>query len=378
MRDLMAMAERPEVISLAGGFPYTQGVDPEEFRRVANELSRSDLDRVLQYGPTEGLHALREQVVAIMAAEGIHARPENVVITAGGQQALDLVFQSLLDPGDAVAVEAPTYPGAIPALAPCRPRIIPIPLDEQGMRTEDLARMFAQSAEGDRPRVIYTIPTFHNPAGVVMSDDRREELLALAEQYDAVVVEDNPYGLLRYQGQPHMPLRARNAERVVYIGTFSKILAPGLRVGWVCAPDHLLTAVNQLKQGADLCTSTLSQRFVLAYLAAVDWRAHVASVNDVYRGRRDALMEALERSLPGRLEWSRPEGGLFLWARLRGMNTTTLLPRALASGVAFVPGAAAFPVGGGEEWMRLNFSGLAEDQLAEGARRLGRALGARD
>jgi 2-aminoadipate transaminase len=380
MRDLMALTERPEVISLAGGLPDTQSFPREVFDEVGAVIAREHMASTLQYGPTEGLLDLRERICDVMAQEGATAHPDGVMVTTGGQQAIDLTFSTFLDPGDTVLAEGPTYPGAVPTFTTHQARVVHVPMDADGLRVDLLEETLDRLAEeGTRPKLLYTIPNFQNPAGVTMSRERRERLIRLAHGRELLVVEDNPYGQVRFEGEPLPTLFELDggAGWVVYLSTFSKILAPGLRVGWVAAPAPVLRKLNLGKQAGDLCSSTYAQRFVLEYLRRFDYREHVGRLNRIYRSRRDAMLDALRDEFPAEATWSRPKGGLFVWATLpEFIDTRELLVRAMERhSVAFVPGAGAFLDGRGRTAMRLNFSGVREEVIREGVERIGSAIG---
>ena len=381
MRDLMAVTVRPEVISLAGGLPDTSTFDPALFARLMAQIPTA---QALQYGPSEGLVGVREAICAVMAAEDMLVDPDEVIVTTGGQQAIDLVSKALIDPGDVVIAEAPTYPGAVPTFCAYEAQVIQIEMDADGMKIDVLEETLARlDREGRRPKFIYTIPTFQNPAGVTMSLERRRRLVALARERELIVLEDNPYGMLRYEGDPLPTLRSlevpagssEDNDFVIYTGTMSKILSPGVRVGWLVAPRPLLAKLILGKQSADLCSSTLAQHFVAAYFASGDWRSYVASLREIYHRRRDVILDALAEHLPAAASWTHPQGGLFIWVTLPDyINTTDLLARALAENVAFVPGEAAFADGRGAASMRLNFSSSTEDEIREGVRRIGKIV----
>jgi 2-aminoadipate transaminase len=380
MRDLMSLSERPEIISLAGGFPNTESFPREVFDDVMSRMGREYLASSLQYGPTEGLGELREQIVEVMAHEGASARPSDLIVTTGGQQGIDLAVRTFIDPGDVVLAEGPTYPGAVPCFTTYQADVRHVPVDEHGLSTDLLEQTLQRLAsEGRSPKLLYTIPNFHNPAGVTMSLERRRRVVELAREHDLMIVEDNPYGQVRFEGEalPTLWELDEGAGWVIYISTFSKILAPGLRLGWVAAPAPVLRKMNLGKQAADLNSSTVTQRFVLEYLRAYDWREHVGRLNAIYRSRRDAMVGALERELPGEARWSTPSGGLFVWAVLPDyIDTSDLLVEATTRHqVAFVPGSAAYLDGQGTNCMRLNFSGSSEETIAEGVRRIGAAVG---
>ena len=377
MRDLMALTERDDVISLAGGLPDTTTFPPDSYAALMNNVAVQSCARALQYGPTEGLSLVKQCIVEVMDAEGMAVEPDEVLVTTGGQQVIDLVCKTLVDPGDVVIAEGPTYPGAVPTFCSYEADVVQISMDRDGMRVDELqATLDALARDGRRPKFIYTIPNFHNPAGVTMSLERRRELVRVAAERELLVLEDNPYGLLRYEGTPLPTLRALDGgEFVIYASTFSKILSPGVRLGWAVAPAPVLAKMNIGKQGADLCSSSLSQYFVGAYFDSGPWLSYVRSLIEIYRRRRDVMFDALAEHFPREAEWTHPQGGLFIWATLPDyIDTTDLLARALEEHVAFVPGRAAFVDGRGGSSMRLNFSGVDESAIREGMRRLGEVV----
>jgi 2-aminoadipate transaminase len=377
MRDLMAITARPEVISLAGGLPDTTTFPPGSFAELMRHVAEQACARALQYGPTEGHDDVKACIQQVMAAEGMRVEPEDVMVTTGGQQVIDLVCKTLIDPGDVVVAEAPTYPGAVPVFHAYQADVVQIEMDADGLRVDSLEETLdSLAAEGRTPKFIYTVPTFHNPGGVTLAGDRRRRLVELARERELLVLEDNPYGLLRYEGTPEPTLRSLDGgEYVIYLGTFSKILSPGIRLGWAVAPAPVLEKMNLGKQAADLCSSSLSQAFVGAYFADADWREYLDELIGLYRSRRDVLLGALEEHLPAEATWTRPQGGLFVWATLPDyLDTTDLLARALRENVAFVPGRAAYLDGRGGSSMRLNFSMVSDDDLHEGVRRIGHVV----
>ncbi len=394
MREMMALTERPDVISLAGGLPDTTTFAPELYAKLMSQVAAESTARALQYGPTEGMAAAVECIVEVMAAEGTVADPSEVIVTTGGQQVIDLVCKTLIDPGDVIIAEAPTYPGAVPTFSAYEAEVVQIEIDSDGMPIDELERTLDRlQSEGRRPKFIYTIPNFQNPGGVTMSLPRRRRLVEVARERELLVLEDNPYGLLRYEGEPLPTLYSLDAQNassgaqdassdlVIYLGTFSKILSPGLRLGWALAPRPVLEKLNLGKQGSDLCSSPMTQLFVSAYFAETGangrpaWIDYVERLRALYRRRRDVMLEALEEHFGGRASWTRPEGGLFIWATLDGgVDTTDLLAR--AEGVAFVPGRAAYVDGSrGGTSMRLNFAGVPDADIREGIRRIGRTMG---
>jgi 2-aminoadipate transaminase len=392
MREMMALTERSDVISLAGGLPDTSTFPPELYASLMADVASESTARALQYGPTEGMSATVGCIVEVMAAEGTKVDPSEVIVTTGGQQVLDLVCKTLIDPGDVIVAEAPTYPGAVPTFSAYQADVEQIDIDADGMPIDALESTLDRlHAEGRRPKFIYTIPNFQNPGGVTMSLPRRRRLIEVARERELLILEDNPYGLLRYDGDPLPTLHTLDAEAagrggasdlVIYLGTFSKILAPGLRLGWSVAPRPVLEKLNLGKQGSDLCSSPVTQMFVAAYFAhgaehGMGWQGYVERLRELYRTRRDVMLDALSQHFGEDASWTRPEGGLFIWATLdERIDTTDLLALARTSkGVAFVPGRAAFMDGQrGSSSMRLNFAGIPEPQIREGIRRIGGAI----
>jgi 2-aminoadipate transaminase len=378
MRDLMAITARPDVISLAGGLPDTSTFPPETFAALMDQIARDSCASALQYGPTEGFEETKQRIVSVMAEEGMRAHPDDMIVTTGGQQVIDLVAKTLVDPGDVVICEAPTYPGAVPVFSSYEADVVQIEMDSDGMRVDLLEESLERlDHEGRRPKFIYTVPTFQNPAGVTLSEPRRKRLVEIARERELLVLEDNPYGLLRYEGEPLPPLFALDGgEYVLYLGTFSKILSPGIRLGWLVAPAPVLNKVNLGKQAADLCTSSLTQHLVNVYFEQENWRRYITDISALYRERRDAMLDALAEFFPPEAEWTRPGGGLFIWATLPDfIDTADLLAKAIREEqVAFVPGAAAYVDGRGGGSMRLNFSNADSDAIREGIKRIGKVV----
>jgi 2-aminoadipate transaminase len=391
MREMMALTERPDVISLAGGLPDTSTFAPELYAKLMSQVAASSTARALQYGPTEGMAVTVDCIVEVMAAEGTLVDPGDVIVTTGGQQVIDLVCKALIDPGDVIVAEAPTYPGAVPTFGAYQADVVQIEMDADGMPIDELESTLDRlQTEGRRPKFIYTIPNFQNPGGVTMSLPRRRRLVEVARERELLILEDNPYGLLRYEGQALPTLYSLDAslgsgrdgvssDLVIYLGTFSKILSPGLRLGWSVAPRAVLEKLNLGKQGADLCSSPITQLFVAAYFAerAADgrpaWLDYVEHLRDLYRRRRDVMLESLSEHFAGRATWTKPEGGLFIWATLDGVDTTDLMAR--SEGVAFVPGRAAYvDAQHGSSSMRLNFAGVPDDEIREGIRRIAKIM----
>jgi 2-aminoadipate transaminase len=377
IRDLLHLTTRPDVLSMAGGLPAPESFPVDRLRLAADTVlagSGRYGPEAIQYGPTEGIPALREWVAETYQARGGECRAEDVLITTGSQQGLDLLARALVDPGDHVVVEAPSYVGALQALAGSDPHVVPIPADRDGLRTDLLEE---QLAAGLTPRLCYVVANFQNPSGATLALDRRRHLAALADQYGFVIVEDDPYGALRFRGSPLPPVRSFT-NLAVTLGTVSKLLAPGLRVGWLAAPAWLHGPLVRLKQAADLHTSTLCQRMAVDVLSDDAFMPdHLARLGPFYGERCDALATALERSLGGQVAFDLPDGGMFLWVRLTEAATSVrdLLPRAVEAGVAFVPGEAFHVDGSGADRIRLSFSTLTPEELAEAAARLAAALG---
>jgi len=389
IRDLLAVTARPDIISFAGGLPAPELFPLDDLRAAFDAALREGGGSAVQYGPTEGYAPLRAYLAARLARRGIVATPDDILITTGSQQGLDLLGKVLLSPRATVLVEEPSYVGALQAFAAYGPRVAGVPMDDAGLQVDHVDAALTTRGRDplghDNPAVLYTIPTFQNPSGLTMSLRRRAALIELCAARRLPVIEDDPYGELRYEGEDTPPLRALpGGEETVYLGTFSKILAPGLRLGWVVAPRPLMARLVRAKQGADLHTDTLAQRAVLQYCLHADLDGHIARLRRAYRERRDAMLAALARYLPPEARWTRPEGGLFLWVTLpAGVDTRALLAGALERGVAFVPGAAfhAARAGGpgepgepGGRSLRLNFSHADPERIDDGIRRLGEVV----
>ncbi|GAA1346612.1 aminotransferase-like domain-containing protein [Saccharothrix algeriensis] len=367
VRDLLALTARPEVISFAGGLPAPELFDLDGLRAAFDRaLSR----RSLQYAPTEGDADLRAHVASRMTARGLPTAAADLLVTTGSQQALTLVVTALLEPGSVVAVEEPTYLAALQAFRLAGARVVPVAGDEHGVDPAALADVI----DRERPELLYLVPTFANPTGRTLTAERRAEVAALADRHDLWVVEDDPYSELRYRGA-ELPALAALSPKVLHLGSFSKIGAPGLRLGWLRAPAELLRTLVIVKQAADLHTSTVDQAAAAAYLDAHDLAEHVRSLRGAYRERRDALVAALPSTVPDGTRWSDPDGGMFVWLTLPdGVDTAQLLPAALARDVAFVPGAPFYATTPDRATMRLSFTTNTVAEIAEGMRRLGGVL----
>lgn len=373
VRDLFAAASRPDMISFSGGMPDVGQVPSEAVAGATREALRHEGARALQYGSSEGIGDLRVLVTELMAESGVRLKPDDLILTTGAQQGLDLLAKIFLDPGDVVIAEGPTYVGALQAFSAYQPRIVSVSMDDGGMRMDELEAVLRDVGRGGA-KFIYTIPNFQNPAGVTLLPDRRRRLLELAREYDIPVVEDDPYGRLRFEGGHVMPLRALD-EDVVYLGTFSKILAPGLRLGWMAAPRPILAKVLLAKQAADLCGSAFAQCVAERYFAGSRWRKVLRALVESYAERRDAMLAALEEHFPAEAVWTHPEGGFFIWAELPSfVDATTMLPEAVERGVTFTPGDAFFADGRGRNCMRLAFCYARPVEIREGIRRLAEVL----
>jgi len=373
VRDLFAAASRPDMISFAGGMPAVSQVPAAAVAQAAHDAIIHEGAAALQYGSSEGRVQIRSLIVELMAENGVRVCTDDIVVTAGAQQALDLLGKTFLNPGDVIITEGPTYLGALQAFSAYQPDIRCVPLDAEGMRVDlleaELKRLGPRGA-----KFIYTIPNFHNPGGVTMTAERRRRLLELSREYDIPVVEDDPYGRLRFEGGHVKPLRALDDD-VIYLGTFSKIFAPGLRLGWVIAPKPILAKLLLVKQGADLCGSAFAQVAAERYFLGTRWRRVLQGLTRTYGERRDAMLAALDEHFPAEATWTRPEGGFFVWVELPAyVDCNAMLAEAVEHGVAFVSGEGFFPDGRGRNCMRLAFCYAEPARIEEGIRRLGEVL----
>jgi len=373
IRELLKLTMLPDIISFAGGLPAPAAFPVRDFRDACSWVLAHDAEKALQYGPTEGYPPLKEYLIAAMAKYEIPAVLNNVLFTSGSQQALDFIGRVFLNEGDKIITGEPTYLGAIQAWDVYGPQYLTVPLDDQGMRMDRLEEVLEANPG---VKFIYVLPNFHNPAGTTLPLERRLKLVELAAKHGAFIVEDDPYGELRYEGEDITPIFALHKENTIYLSTFSKTLAPGLRLGWIVAPERIMKRFVQAKQGADLHTSTLVQYLAHDICQRGLLRAHVRKIRQVYRERRDTMLAAMEERFPPELKWTRPLGGLFLWVRMpQSLDAQELLTVAVEEKVAFVPGQAFYPGGnGGRNCMRLNFSYSPPDIIEEGVARLGRAI----
>jgi DNA-binding transcriptional MocR family regulator len=373
VRALFAVASRPEVVSLAGGMPYVQALPSDELQAVIAEVLTEVGPTALQYGGGQGQPGLRATLVRLMAEEGLEADPDDVVVTTGAQQALDLVGKIFIDPGDTIVVEAPAYVGALTAFGAYEPRYLPIDVDDEGMIVDDLEQALLR---GERPTFVYTVPNFGNPAGVTMSYERRHRLVAMCREASIPIVEDNPYGMLRFEGEPLPCLRTLDPENVIYLGTVSKTFSPGVRVGWAVAEQSVVQRLVLAKEAADLCGSNLNMLVTERWFADEDrWRGALGTLVGTYRVRRDAMLEAIDEHFPDGAMWTRPAGGFYVWVSLPPwLDTKSMLAAAVERRVAYVPGTAFYPDGRGANQMRLAFCYPTEERIREGIARLGGLL----
>jgi DNA-binding transcriptional MocR family regulator len=371
VRALFAVASRPEVVSLAGGMPYVSALPEGLVVNAMERVMRDQGARALQYGSGQGVPELREQILDVMALEGIRASADDVVVTTGSQHALELFSKIFLDPGDVVLAEGPSYVTALVIFGSYQAEVDHVPMDEHGMIPEALREHISRlKAAGRNIKFLYTVPTFHNPAGVTLTWERRLEILDIAHQNDILVLEDNPYGLLYFENRPPAAMRSVDNEGVVYLGTFSKTLAPGLRIGWALAPHAIREKLILANEAAILCPSSYTQLVVSEYLRTADWKAQIDTFRGVYRERKEAMIQALSEYLP-ELSWTDPNGGFYVWLTLPpALDSKAMLPRAVKELVAYTPGTAFFADGSGRHNIRLSFCYPTPENIRVGIRRL--------
>ena len=375
IRELLKLTEGRDIISFAGGLPDPRTFPKEQLAEIAKEVVEKHGDSALQYSPTPGVTPFRETLAEFLNSHGVSVtKDDQIIVTTGSQEALYLVSLTLIDDGDVVFVEAPTYLAAINAFRVYRPRLVSIPIDEEGMRTDILEEKAKKlAADGFKLKMIYTVPTCQNPSGVTMSRDRRKHLLEIAEKYNMIVIEDDPYSFFSFEplNVEHLKTMDKNG-RVVYLGTLSKILSPGLRIGYAAGPKWIVSYFELAKQMVDLHSSTLTQYIAMEAIKRGLVELTVEKAKKIYKEKRDAMLDAMEEYFPEGSHWTKPAGGLFIFAYTPpGIDTKSLLPEALLRGVAYVPGASFFVEGGGENTMRLNFSYPTIEQIYEGIKRLG-------
>ena len=375
IRALFAVASRPEVVSLAGGMPNIAALPLDALAVEVADLVSRDGQAALQYGSAQGVPELREQICEVMACEGIRADPGDVVVTVGSQMALDLITRIYCDPGDVVLAEGPSYVGALGSFAAYQARVVHVAMDEHGL-VPDLLRAALESLarQGITPKFLYTIPNFHNPAGVTLALARRHEVLEICARHGVAVVEDNPYGLLGFSGTVYPALRSMDRD-VVYLGSFSKTFASGLRVGWALVPPAVRDRLVLAAESATLCPPSFNQMLVSRYLAGHDWRGQVKTYTEAYRDRRDAMLRALESHLPEGCTWNVPDGGFYVWLTVpEGVDTKAMLPRAVTARVAYASGTGFYADGFGSRQLRLSYCYPTPERITEGVRRLAAVL----
>ncbi|OXM74520.1 MULTISPECIES: PLP-dependent aminotransferase family protein [Amycolatopsis] len=376
IRALFAVASRPEVVSLAGGMPNLAALPLDSLSSQVGEIIAEDGLAALQYGSAQGVPVLREQICEVMALEGINAHSDDIVVTVGSQMGLDMVTRLFCDPGDIVLAEGPSYVGALGSFAAYQAKVVHVVMDDQGLVPEALREALAQAEKaGQRVKFLYTIPNFHNPAGVTLAVERRAEILAICRAHGVLVVEDNPYGLLGFDGQTYPALRSLDPDNVVYLGSFSKTFASGLRVGWVLAPHAVREKLVLAAESATLCPPTFNQLIVSRYLATHDWQGQIKTFRENYRERRDAMLSALEQHLPAGCSWTNPDGGFYVWVTVpEGVDTKAMLPRAVTARVAYASGTGFYADGFGSRQMRLSYCYPTPERIKEGVRRLAAVL----
>lgn len=377
VRALFSVANRPEVVSLAGGMPNIADLPRIELGATVDRLITDHGIQAMQYGSGQGELMMREKICEIMALEGIHANPDDVVVTCGSSQGLDLVTRLFCNPGDVVLTEAPTYVGSIGTFNSYQAEIHHVAMDEHGLIPDDLRNAIRTLRQaGKTVKFCYTIPNFQNPSGLTQTLQRRQELLAVAKEENLLLLEDNPYGLLMLDShEPTPAIRSLDGDNVIYLGSFSKTFAPGFRIGWVLAPHAVRERLLIAQEAATLCPPVFSQFVISSYMENFDWKQQIVTFRDMYRGRRDAMLHGLEEHMPEGTTWTHPQGGFFVWVTLPpGLDAYALLARAVSSKVAYVPGTAFFADGLGSRNMRLSFCFPTEDRILEGTRRLGEVL----
>jgi 2-aminoadipate transaminase len=373
IRSLFAVASRPEIVSLAGGMPNLSALPMEMMAEVIKELILTNGSEALQYGSGQGHPKLREQICDVMALEGIRANPDDVVITTGSQQALDLISRIFIDPGDVVLVEAPSYVGALGTFRQYQASVVHVEMDNDGLVPDSLrAAIKSVRATGRKIKFLYLIPNYQNPTGVCLPADRRTEILSICREEEIFVVEDNPYGLLGFDKPSPNAMRAEDSENVIYLGSFSKTIAPGLRVGWALVPQSLKDKLVISSESSILCPSNFTQLTISSYLADQPWRDQIASFCELYKVRRDAMLESLEQHFPAEAKWTKPGGGFYVWVNLPAeIDTKALMPKAIVAKVAYVPGSAFYADGLGSWSMRLSYCHPTPERIREGVKALG-------
>jgi DNA-binding transcriptional MocR family regulator len=372
IRSLFAVASRPDIVSLAGGMPNLSAFPMEMMASVVQKLILDNGQEALQYGSGQGHPKLREQICDVMALEGIRAHPDDVIVTTGSQQALDLVSRIFIDPGDVVLVEAPSYVGALGTFHQYEAKVVHVAVDDNGLIPIALREaIVATRATGRKIKFLYLIPNYQNPSGVLLSAERRTEILEICREESIFVIEDNPYGLLGFDGPSPNAMRAEDSENVIYLGTFSKTIAPGFRVGWALVPQALKEKLVIASESSILCPSNFAQLAISSYLSDQPWRDQIASFTQLYKARRDAMLETLEETFPAGATWTKPGGGFYVWVTLPPeIDTKALMPKAIVSKVAYVPGTAFYADGFGSWSLRLSYCFPSPERIRDGVRSL--------
>ena len=373
IRALFAVASRPEIVSLAGGMPNLSALPMDVMADVVEKLIKENGAEALQYGSGQGHPKLREQICDVMALEGIRAHPDDIIITTGSQQALDLISRIFIDPGDVVLVEAPSYVGALGTFKQYEANVVHVEMDSDGLVPDALRSAISEVRKrGQEIKFLYLIPNYQNPAGVLLSAERRTEILEICSSEKIFIVEDNPYGLLGFEKPSPNAMRAEDSENVIYLGSFSKTIAPGFRVGWALVPQSLKEKLVIAAESSILCPSNFTQLSISSYLADQPWRDQIASFCKLYKVRRDAMLESLESHFPQSASWTKPEGGFYVWITLPPeIDTTALMPKAIVAKVAYVPGTAFYADGFGSWSMRLSYCHPTPERIREGVKALG-------
>ncbi|HEX7404793.1 MAG TPA: PLP-dependent aminotransferase family protein [Candidatus Nanopelagicaceae bacterium] len=376
IRSLFAVASRPEIVSLAGGMPNLSALPMEMMASVVHDLILTNGAEALQYGSGQGHPKLREQICDVMALEGIEANPDDVIVTTGSQQALDLISRIFIDPGDVVLVEAPSYVGALGTFRQYEAQVVHVELDSQGLVPEALRQAIASvRAAGRKIKFLYLIPNYQNPTGVLLPADRRTEILEICQTEGIFVVEDNPYGLLGFDRPSPNAMRAEDSENVIYLGSFSKTIAAGLRVGWALVPPSLKEKLVIASESSILCPSNFTQLTISNYLADQPWRDQIASFCELYKVRRDAMLESLDKYFPASATWTKPGGGFYVWVNLPPeIDTKVMMPKAIVAKVAYVPGTAFYADGFGTWAMRLSYCHPTPERIREGVKALSQVV----
>ena len=376
IRSLFAVASRPEIVSLAGGMPNLSAIPMDMMAGIVEKLIREDGQEALQYGSGQGHPQLREQICDVMALEGIKANPDDVLVTTGSQQALDLISRIFIDPGDVVLVEAPSYVGALGTFAQYEASVVHIEMDENGLIPEALRQAIKTLRyQGRRIKFLYLIPNYQNPAGVLLPADRRSEILDICRAEKIFIVEDNPYGLLGFDRPSPNAMRAEDSENVIYLGSFSKTIVPGFRIGWALVPQSLKEKLVIASESSILCPSNFSQMAIASYLANQPWREQIASFCALYKVRRDAMLSALDAYFPKAATWTKPAGGFYVWVTLPPeIDTKAMVPRAIAAKVAYVPGTAFFADGFGSWSLRLSYCYPTPERITQGVMALSKVV----